>query len=92
MMRAPSTLPLLIAFSAVIGLGLSFFLLFACLSDVEIACTIQMPAYRIGEAFGFGVHGGLYLIGLLLNALLLGALCFCGLFLVQRITRRKKST
>jgi hypothetical protein len=61
MTRPPSTLLQMIIFSVVIGLALSCFLLFSCLSDVEIACTLQMPAYWIAGAFGFGVHGGLYL-------------------------------
>ncbi len=88
MMRASPSPLLLVVFSFAFGLALSFLMLYLCLSDLEIACTIQMPAYRIGEAFGFGVHGGLYLFGALLNALLFGALCFCGLFLLQRITRK----
>jgi len=45
MMGAPPNLTLLIVFSGVIGLALSSFLLFLCLSEVEIACTIQMPAF-----------------------------------------------
>jgi len=89
MMRASPSLPLLFVFSFMIGLALSFLMLYLRLSDLEIVCSLQMPAYWIGEAFGFGVHGGLYLFGVLLNALLFGALCFCALLLVQRITKRR---
>ncbi len=88
MTRASPSLLLQVVFSFVIGLAVSFLMLYLCLTDLEIVCTIQMPAYRIGEAFGFNVHGGLYLFGVLLNALFFGALCFCGLFFLQRITRK----
>jgi hypothetical protein len=90
MTRAPSSLLSLTVFSFALGFGLSFLLLYLCLSDLEIACTLQMPAYRIAEVFGFGsVHGGSYLFGVLANALLFGAFCLCALLLVQRITKRR---
>jgi len=89
MMGAPPNLTLLIVFSGVIGLALSSFLLFLCLSEVEIACTIQMPAFLIGGALGFGVHGGLYLFGVLLDALTFGALSFLVLLLMRRSTKKR---
>jgi hypothetical protein len=88
-MRAPSSVPLLIFFSVVIGVAVSFLLLFLCLSNVEIACTIQMPAFLIGGALGFGVHGGLYLVGVLLDALTFATLCFSVLLLVWRSARKR---
>jgi len=84
-----ASLPLLIVFSFVIGLALSFFLLSLCLSDLEFACTIQMPAFLIGGALGFGVHGGLYLFGVLLDTLAFGALCFLALLLMRRGTKKR---
>ena len=89
MMSAPSSVPLLIVFSGVIGLALSSILLFLCLSDVEIACTIQMPAFLLGGIIGLGVHGGLYLFGVLLDAFTIGTLCFLVLILLRRGTTRR---
>jgi hypothetical protein len=91
-MRAPSSVPLLIVFSVVIGVAVSSVLLFLCLSDAEIACRIQMPAFLIGDALGFGVHGGLYLFGLLLDTLIFATLCFSVLFLIRRSANKRISS
>ena len=92
MTRAPSSVSLLIVFSVVIGVAVSFVLLFLCVSDVEIACTIQMPAFLIGAALGFGVHTGLYLIGALLDALTFATLCFSVLIFIRRSTNKRISS
>ncbi len=49
-----------------------------------MAWTLQMPGFWIGAALGFGVHGALYLVGALLNAILYGAFSFAVFRLLQR--------
>ena len=59
-----------------IGFVISFFLFFLGVSGIEIAWTLQMPGFWIGDALGLGVHGALYLVGTLMNSVLYGVGCF----------------
>jgi hypothetical protein len=82
----------LIGLSLLTGLAISFFLLFLAISGTEMAWTLQMAGFWIGAALGFGVHGGLYLVDALLNAILYGAFCFALYCPLQRVrmTRRAR--
>ncbi len=81
----------LAGFSLLTGLVISFFLLFLALSGTEMAWTLQMPGFWTGSALGFGVHGALYLVGALMNAVLYGALCFAAFWLLRRARKVRRS-
>jgi hypothetical protein len=72
-----------------IGTVISFLMLSLGIAGIEIAWTLQMPRFWIGDALGFGVHGALYLAGALFNGVLYGALCFLVFWTFRSLTTHR---